>query len=297
MAAKFDVDSKKSDLHSFYPQDVNIKAQLNGRTELPDIDWLVCSILEQGQLQACVIRKDGDKPTLGLGFSRWRAVSFINELVADEKKRDKWVKAHTELEGETIIRAAPFIPAEPLRLRCEFKQWSEMEMFIANIHENQARNPTTNLDDAYNCQRLEKWGKSQAEIAAIYRKSTTWVKDRLQIVSAEPEVLKAVKDHRLKLTAVKAIAKLTADQQRNKVKGEGPVKIERRPNEAKVELKEKEASVKEFEKRNQTFYKHCEKWKESTSNEALQLVIEMISQFHAGDCEDKDVLGAISKID
>ncbi len=226
MAAKFDVESKKSDLHSFFPQDIDVKAALNGRSDLPDIDWLVVSILTQGQLQNAIVRKDGDKPSLGLGFSRWRAVSFINELVASKTKRAAWIEAHTVKDDTgNIIEAAPSIPSEPLRLRCEFKQWSELEMFLANISENLIRNPPTDLDNASNVARLDKWGVDHATIAKTYRRSVPWVKKCLSIASVEPEVKKAVKDGRVKIGAVAAIAKLSADMQREKVKGEGKVEI------------------------------------------------------------------------
>ncbi len=214
MAAKFDVEATKSDMFSFLPEDIDIKAHLNGRTELPDIDWLVASILQNGQLQNCIVRKDGsDKPCLGLGFSRWRAVSLINELIASETKAAKWLKDHPGIA----------LPPSPLKLKCVFLKMSEKDAFIANINENLARNPTNETDHVNNVKMLDKWEVSHEQIAGIYRRSVSWVKKCLKIASCEPEVQKAIKDGRLKLSAAAAIAKLSSEQQREKVSGEGPV--------------------------------------------------------------------------
>lgn len=233
MAANFDVKSVKSDVHAFFPHEITVPAHLNGRTQLPDIDWLVLSIVEHGQLQNCVIRKDGDKPTLGVGFSRWRAISQINEMVKDAKKRAAWLELHPKI-------APTDFPVVALRLKCEFKKWNELEMFIANINENYARNPTTTLDDAHNCAQLKKWDMSDDDIAAVYPgKSASWVKKQLEIASADPKVLKAVADGRIRLNAVSAIAKLSAEQQREAVAGEGKIKPAKKANPApsKGELK------------------------------------------------------------
>ncbi len=198
MAAKFEVNSTKGDLFQFDPCDVIVKAKLNGRHELPDIEWLIEDIVKNGQIQPVIVRREEGKPVLVLGYSRWRAVREINK------------------RGLT--------PA-PVKLKCVFSQCSEMEGFLMNLSENLVRNRTSDLDDAHNVRLLEKWGQTHAEIAAVYKKSESWVKKCLKIASCEPEVLKAVGDGRLKLSAVAAIAKLSSDDQREKVKGEGKVEI------------------------------------------------------------------------
>lgn len=236
MAAKFEVESKKSDVHSFFPEDIDVKAHLNGRTELPDIDGLTCSILTHGQLQNVVIRKDGLKPSLGLGFSRWRAVSHINELVKNKAKQTEWLEAH---QGYVI-------PSEPIRLRCEFKQWNEQEMFLANIAENLHRNPTTDMDAANNVAQLDKWGIDHAKIAATFKRPESWVKKCLKIASVEPEVKQAVKDGRVKLSAMFAIAKLSADQQRAKVEGDGPIEEVKEKPKKKFDLERLAALAVEY---------------------------------------------------
>ncbi len=233
MAAKFEVDTTKSDLHAFFPDEIVIKPSLNGRMELPDIDWLIVLILRQGQLQNCLVRRESGKPVLGVGFSRWRAVSTINKMLADGKAR----KEFCERNGISDVLGGEYFPDGPMRLKCMFKEWSEQQMFLANIAENKGRNQTTLLDDAHNCARLEKWGKSVDEIAAVYKCSNAWVKKCLKIASAEPEVFKAFHDGKIKENAVAAIAKLSAEQQRDAAeKGIVPKKA-KSPAPSKGELK------------------------------------------------------------
>jgi len=233
MAAKFDVPNANGDLFSFDPADIKIPAHLNGRHDLPDIDWLVESILTQGQIQPVRVRKDGSTPVLCLGFSRWRAISAINDLVGGGKKAEKWSELHPGVP----------LPTVPMKLKCCYVQCSEMDGFIANISENLVRKGTTDLDDVYNVQRLKKWDMTDSAIAAIYKKPESWVRKCAKIAATEPEVLKAVKDGRMKLTAAAAIAKLTSEQQREKVKGDGPVEVK-----PKIEMEGKRFGVKKIDK-------------------------------------------------
>ena len=211
MSAKFDCETKKGETFSFWPEDIVIKPHLNGRVDSPDIEGLVADILQHGQLQNCIIRKEGDKPVLGAGFNRWRAISTINK----EKRK---------LEG---------MPHVPMKLKCVYDQCSELDLFLKNISENEKRTQTTDLDKAHNCKLLTQWEVPVERIAAIYGRPEAWVKKMLKIASCEPEVLKAVSSGRLKLTAAAAIAKLSSEQQREKVKGEGKIKAEKPTKAAK----------------------------------------------------------------
>jgi len=160
---------------------------MNGRHELPDIQWIVDSILKYGQLQPVTIRRTASKPVLVAGFSRWRAVSKINKDKLTEK---------------------------PLELRCAYTQLSEKQAFLANIEENRVRNATTPMDDAYNLQRLVNiYQMTLDECADSYRASTSWVKGRLALIEATPEVEKQIRAGKIKGPAAKAITKLSKEHQ------------------------------------------------------------------------------------
>lgn len=203
MSVEFKVAHTRKTEYLIDPSLIKVRPEMNGRTELPDIEWLVESMVAIGQRVPVEIRSDAGKPVLNSGYSRWRAAVEINK-----KKL---------VEGKFL-------------LRCVYARCNEQEGFIANIHENHVRNAPTALDDAYNIRRLESWGRSYEEIAEIYHRrngkgepDTRWVKNRLGLIALGNDARQALKDGRLKPTAAQAIAKLSEEQQRERVKGTGKV--------------------------------------------------------------------------
>jgi ParB/RepB/Spo0J family partition protein len=169
------------------PEELDVNPQMNGRHELPDIQWIIDSILKHGQLQPITIRREGGRPVLVAGFSRWRAVSEINKKKLTEK---------------------------PLRLRCSYTSLTEKQAFLANIEENRVRNATTPMDDAYNLQRLiNVYQMTEDDCADAYRASKSWVKNRLALIEATPEVEKQIRAGKIKGPAAKAVAKLSKEHQ------------------------------------------------------------------------------------
>lgn len=190
------------------PEDIDVREALNGRHNVPDIEWLIQSILDHGQLQPVPVWNDGGSPVLIAGFSRWRAISEINKRKLTEK---------------------------PLKLKLTFiRNVNERSAFVMNIQENRFRNETTPVDDAHNIQRLlNGFQMTEEEIAKLYfptaateaevAKAMKWVKDRVALIGLSPEAEQALKDGRLKPTAAAAISKLKASQQREIVSKEGKI--------------------------------------------------------------------------
>lgn len=181
-----------------FPEEIEIRPEMNGRQDKPDIEWLITSILEHGQLQPCGIWDDGGQAVLSFGFSRWRAISEINKR-----------------------KLAP----NKLQIKCVYVNCNEKGAFIRNISENRMRNETTPIDDAHNIRHLaDAWQMPEAEIARIYfptaatedelKRAVKWIHARLELIKLTPESEKAMKDGRLTETAAAAIAKLSAAQQR-----------------------------------------------------------------------------------
>lgn len=202
MAVQFNVEHTRSSEYRLFPENITIRPDLNGRHELPDIEWLVQDILRQGQIVPVTIRSDGGTPVLTAGFSRWRAISEINKR-----------------------KLAPV----KMQIRCTYMQCSEQEGFLGNISENRFRNNTTILDDAHNIKRLLKqYAMTEEQIAAIYfptaenaedkKKALRFVKQRASLASLTKEAEQAVRQGRLKESATVAIAKLSEQQQREVLK-------------------------------------------------------------------------------
>jgi ParB-like chromosome segregation protein Spo0J len=208
MAVSFKPEHTRGSEYNFFPEQIKTNPSLNGRHDLPNIDWLVASILERGQDTPVIIRKDGDMPVLTSGYSRFRAVSHINKH-----------------------KLAPV----KMRLRCVFRQEDERGGYLGNIAENHFRNQTTQLDDAYNIKTLiNRYNMTEEEVSDFYfptaktkeekKDSLKWVRDRAGLACLSPEAETALKEGRLKLPAAKAIAKLSEEQQRAAVKGNGQIK-------------------------------------------------------------------------
>jgi ParB family transcriptional regulator, chromosome partitioning protein len=171
-----------------YPEELEFDPQANGRHDLPDICDLIQSLLTFGQLQPVTIRKSEGKPVLVAGFSRWRAISEINEKSLSPVK---------------------------LKLRCSYTQLTEVQAFLATIEENRVRNETTPMDDAYNIQRLiNVYQMTEQKVAEAYRTTPAWVKGRLQLLELTPEAEKAVRSGRVAPSAAKALAKLSKSHQK-----------------------------------------------------------------------------------
>lgn len=144
MAVDFNVKGSRTSEYRFLPEQIEIDPKLNGRHDLPDINWLIDSILKMestggcGQIQPVPIRRVGGQPVLAAGFSRYRAICAIN------KDMLLWV------DGEAVKGARE----KPLEVRCCYTALTEKQAFLANIEENRVRNATTPMDDAFNLQRL-----------------------------------------------------------------------------------------------------------------------------------------------
>lgn len=210
MAVAFIGDHKRTSEYRFYPEDIAINPELNGRFDKPDIEWLITDILTHGQHTPVVIRNDGGVATLVAGFSRWRAVSEINK------------------RGLSPVK---------LQIRSTYVQCTEAEAFLLNISENRFRNPTTPIDDAHNIKRLLNiYQFTEDQVCDIYfptakterelKEARSFVRDRIALISLAPEAEAAVREGRVSESAAKAIAKLPSAKQRELVAKEGA--IERR---------------------------------------------------------------------
>ena len=215
MAVTFSTKHTRTSEYLFDPKALIVKPELNGRHEAPDIEPLIADIIRRGQIEPVIVRNDGGKAVLCAGFSRWRAITEINKR-----------------------KLTPV----PLAIRACYLKANELDGFLANIAENRFRNQTTKIDDAYNVRRLEQWGQTESQIAEIYGESVKWVRAMQRLVALDPAVQEAVSQGRIKSSAITAVSKLTTEEQRNAVAGDGDVKLPANGNKTiplkvKVQLK------------------------------------------------------------
>lgn len=208
MAVDFNVPNKRGNMIQFYPEDIVINPENNGRFIPAKVDNILRSFELIGQIQPVTIKKEGGVPVLISGFNRWQAAMRFNEGKPEALR---------------------------MRLQCVYNGSNALEATIANIHENHVRTPTQPIDDAHNIAKMQnQYGKTLEEIAEIYYEDVKWVKKRLKLLNLTPEAQKALIDGDIKETAAEKIANLDAKKQRAAVanggKIEGPVK----PNRSKI---------------------------------------------------------------
>lgn len=201
MPAKFDVKMTRDALYKCFPEEIEARADLNGRQEKPNIEWLIADILRHGQLEPVLIWNDGGSAVLAAGFSRWRAISEINKRKLTQNK---------------------------LQIKCVYINCNEQSAFIRNLSENRMRNPTTPIDDAHNIQKLFDWTMDEKQVAQIYfpiaatddevKDAIKWIRERVNLIRLTPEAERAMRDGRLNETAAQAISKLSGAQQKELIK-------------------------------------------------------------------------------
>ncbi len=187
MAVDWKVEHKRGSEYLFFPDEIVVKPEDNGRFEPGKINDLVYSFGRVGQLQPVSIQNEGGRPVLKAGFNRWQAAVEINN-------------------GKPL--------ADRMRLRCVLNRGTALETTVMNIHENHFRNPVTELDDAHNIARLmDRYGKSIEEVAETYQQDVKWVKKRLKLLKLSDEAKHALMAGEVKITAAAKLAAMTPEQQ------------------------------------------------------------------------------------
>lgn len=189
MAVTFDSKNEvvRGSSYWFDTSDIDIDAENNGRHVLPDIKWLVESIKQYGQKTPCLIRKNGKRACMVEGHSRWRAICQINQ----ERK-----------------------PAERLKVWCTYFEGNEVDALVSGFISNRERNALQPVDEGYFVARMQSFGKTLEEIAAVCHEDVAWCKGRLAYVRLTPAAQKLASEGNLKPSAAKALADLSAQEQK-----------------------------------------------------------------------------------
>ncbi len=155
MAAKLDVglDAKRGDLHKIDPFQLIVAEEWRGRWKAPSEEKILSmalSLHENGQQQPVKCRRLPDgKLKLVVGFTRVAAARLL---------RSGFVNP----EGVTIQN-------DKFLLEVTLSDLNDEEAFKRNIIENNERNPTSPIDDAFNHRRCrEQLSMTNAEITRFY---------------------------------------------------------------------------------------------------------------------------------
>jgi ParB-like chromosome segregation protein Spo0J len=200
MAVDFKVEHTRTSEYLIPPKHIDIRPELNGREDATDVEDLIDSFADIGQLTPVDIGNNGGRPYLIFGHRRWRAA--VQGIKNGKLPKD-------------------------FKLRCVYFRGTPLDELKAVVAENLRRKGTSPRCDASNIARMERYGMTHEEIAYFYGQSTEdgkpdvgWVKRRLALILLIPDADKAVKDGRVKPNAVQVLAKLSREQQAEAIKAE-----------------------------------------------------------------------------
>ncbi len=144
---------KRSDMYRADPMGLVVQEEHRGRRDAPSAEAIIRmadSLLDYGQEQAVSCRALPDNRLLLIsGFTRVAAARLIRH-------------GYTNAENE-------FRQDEQFMIKFVLKTVNDEKALIANIVENNDRNATTPVDDAFNQEKLrERYGYTDAAIAKLY---------------------------------------------------------------------------------------------------------------------------------
>ena len=191
------------------PLSLVIPSPMNPRKTFDETELqeLAGNIESQGLLQPITVRpvkhpsnEYGDRPDkyeIVCGERRFRAFSKLSE---------KWSEMDAVApKGQTYNRFSE-IPAI-------VREMTDDEAFDAMITENLQRKDVDPMEEAFAFSQLIQKGKTAEEVALRFGKSIRFVQDRVKLNNLIPELIMAVKDDKMSISAAMIIAKLDEDAQ------------------------------------------------------------------------------------
>ena len=173
---------------------------------------LADNIEKQGLLQPITVRPIADKKQFVVvdgvadfypeyeiicGERRYHAMSLLS---------DRWAAMDVVApKGATYNRFA--------EIAAIVREMDDEEAFDAMITENLQRKDVDPMEEAFAFSQLIKKGKSVEDVALRFGKSIRFVQDRVKLNNLIPELMVAVKDDRMSISAAMIISKLSNDEQ------------------------------------------------------------------------------------
>jgi len=181
-------ETRRVDTFLLNPFDIIVDEANRGRVIPPTDDQikeLALSMLQNGQIQPVECRRDTDsRPVLVLGFTRCAAARLIRTGFDT---------------GEGLYAQAP-----DFKLKVNLVDNNDEAAFLRNIAENRDRNATSIIDDIHNWRKLsDMYGKTDAEIAALYKCSTTHISRNRKLLKLSRAT--QIQVHRGELTVAAAL--------------------------------------------------------------------------------------------
>lgn len=174
-----------------------------------ELQELADNIEKQGLLQPITVRPIPES------YKGTEHVNIEYEIVCGERRyrafgklSEKWASLDSVAPKGMSYNRFSEIPAI-------IREMNDDEAFDAMITENLQRKDVDPIEEAFAFGMLAKNGKSIEEIATRFGKSVRFVQDRIRLNSLIPELMAAVKDDNMSISAAMIISKLAEETQRN----------------------------------------------------------------------------------
>lgn len=178
-----------------------------------EIQELADNIEKQGLLQPITVRPIKDKKRFAVVDGNadfhyeYEIVCGERRYRAFQKLSDKWAEMDCVApKGASYNRFS--------EISAIVREMSDDEAFDAMITENLQRKDVDPIEEAFAFGQLIQKGKTSEEIAARFGKSIRFVQDRVKLNNLIPELMLAIKDDKMSISAAMIIAKLDEEHQR-----------------------------------------------------------------------------------
>lgn len=200
------MDFQKIPLDSVKPSPMNPRKTFDEEA----VQELASNIEKQGLIQPITVRPRVVQIALG------EEVADGYEIVCGERRYRAYCILKAKEDNLNIERTAAHCKKHDRfqSIPAMIREMSDEEAFDAMITENLQRQDVDPMEEAFAFGQLQKKGSSIQDIALRFGKSIRFVQDRIKLNSLIPELIKALKEEKIPISAAMIICKVTDEQQR-----------------------------------------------------------------------------------
>lgn len=136
------------------------------------------------------------------------------EIVCGERRYRAFCKLSDKWSGMDVVAPVGMSYNRFTEISAIVREMTDDEAFEAMITENLQRKDVDPIEEGFAFQQLIKKGKTVEDIAARFGRTVRFIQDRVKLNNLIPELMLAVKDDKMSISAAMIIAKLDEEHQK-----------------------------------------------------------------------------------
>ena len=136
------------------------------------------------------------------------------EIVCGERRYRAFCKLSDKWSGMDVVAPVGMSYNRFTEISAIVREMNDDEAFEAMITENLQRKDVDPIEEGFAFQQLIKKGKTVEDIAARFGRTVRFIQDRVKLNNLIPELMLAVKDDKMSISAAMIIAKLDEEHQK-----------------------------------------------------------------------------------